>query len=259
MAGGRIAASELNIATALAAGDRVMIVRANGKTETIDASLLSNGEGGTPIPGPEGKSAYQVWLEAGNKGTEQEFLKSLEGTEGSPGKNALNPNFSVNVTTLEAGSNATATITGTYPNLTINLGIPRGADGEGGPVVPPVSEKMYYGRLSISEVGGSVIPYSNITESMIKSSRGLIESEPKTLGKTSLGLASETAMGDYCIVLVPKSKGYTATVDDGFGSKVQFNTEDAGANGIDLDIDGITYKLYGHILLSQSEVFIYVD
>lgn len=32
-----------------------------------------------------GKSAYQVWLDAGNKGTEQDFLKSLKGEKGDDG------------------------------------------------------------------------------------------------------------------------------------------------------------------------------
>ena len=35
------------------------------------------------------------------------------------------------VTTLDAGQNATASITGESPDLTLNLGIPKGADGEG--------------------------------------------------------------------------------------------------------------------------------
>lgn len=43
----------------------------------------------TPLPGgsegPEGKSAFQVWLEAGNVGTEADFLASLQGAPGDPG------------------------------------------------------------------------------------------------------------------------------------------------------------------------------
>ena len=36
-------------------------------------------------PGADGDSAYQVWLEAGNTGSEQDFLDSLKGTDGEPG------------------------------------------------------------------------------------------------------------------------------------------------------------------------------
>ena len=31
------------------------------------------------LKGEDGKSAYQIWLDAGNKGTEEEFLESLKG------------------------------------------------------------------------------------------------------------------------------------------------------------------------------------
>ena len=37
-------------------------------------------ENGTAI-GPPGKSAYEIWLEEGNTGTEQDFLDSLKGAE----------------------------------------------------------------------------------------------------------------------------------------------------------------------------------
>ena len=44
-----------------------------------DTGVLAEGQ-----PGQEGKSAYQVWLDAGNTGTEQDFLDSLQGTDGDP-------------------------------------------------------------------------------------------------------------------------------------------------------------------------------
>ena len=36
-------------------------------------------------PGPDGKSAYEVWLEQGNVGTEADFLESIKGEPGDPG------------------------------------------------------------------------------------------------------------------------------------------------------------------------------
>lgn len=50
---------------------------------------LSQTGGGTGTPGKDGKdgqdgkSAYQIWLDAGNEGTEADFLKSLQGPQGS--------------------------------------------------------------------------------------------------------------------------------------------------------------------------------
>ena len=37
---------------------------------------------GTDARGKEGKSAYEIWLDLGNEGTEQEFLASLKGQDG---------------------------------------------------------------------------------------------------------------------------------------------------------------------------------
>ena len=121
---------------------------------------------------------------------------------------------------------------------------------------------MYYGRLSFQDIGGSVIPYSQITEAMIKkgvTDGKLTKETPKTKGKTSLGLASTTTDLDYQIVIVPKAKNYTVTKDNGFGGKMPFDEETAGANGIDIAINTVPCKLYGEILLAQGETFIYID
>jgi hypothetical protein len=37
---------------------------------------------GTGARGKEGKSAYEIWLDLGNEGTEQEYLASLKGDDG---------------------------------------------------------------------------------------------------------------------------------------------------------------------------------
>ena len=197
-------------------------------------------------------------------------LKRLEGpsgAKGETGQNAVNPNFSIGtVTTLDAGSQATVTLTGTYPNLVLNFGIPRGADGSGGGTEDPVDTTpyMYYGRLSFQDVGGtnSVIPYSQITEAMINkgvSDGKLTKEAPKTMGKTSMGEFAETSDGDYIVIAVPTAKNYTVTKDNGFGGKVSWDEDTAGANGIDITINNVACKLYGEMLISQGQIFIYID
>lgn len=42
-------------------------------------------------PGNNGMSAYELWLEQGNKGTEQDFLDSLRGDKGDPGVDGYTP------------------------------------------------------------------------------------------------------------------------------------------------------------------------
>jgi hypothetical protein len=43
--------------------------------------------------GNDGLSAYQLWLAAGNTGTEADFLNSLKGTPGQPGANGSSSNW----------------------------------------------------------------------------------------------------------------------------------------------------------------------
>src|SRR5690554_1992022 len=52
----------------------------NGDVVTVDLA-----EGPQGPPGEDGKSAYEIWLAAGNTGTEQEFLDSLKGEQGPIG------------------------------------------------------------------------------------------------------------------------------------------------------------------------------
>ena len=118
---------------------------------------------------------------------------------------------------------------------------------------------MYYGRVSAEERGGRELPYSGITESMIKNGAAMNKVYCSTLGRTSMGKETTTMAYDYIVIAVPKAKNYTVTMDNGIGVKVQFNERYAGANGLDIKIDNIDYLLYGVTILSQAEIFIYID
>lgn len=75
--------------------------------------------------GPEGKSAYEVAVEEGYTGTEEEWLASLKGDTGET------PDISIGtVTTVEPGTPAAATMTGTPEAPVLNLTIPKGAVGD---------------------------------------------------------------------------------------------------------------------------------
>ena len=234
--------------------------RYSGESEWRNLIELKRLEGPSGPTGPRGATGA-----TGPQGPIGET--GATGPRGETGQNAVNPNFSIGtVTTLDAGSQATVSLTGTYPNLVLNFGIPRGADGSGGGTEEPVDTTpyMYYGRLSFQDVGGtnSVIPYSQITEAMINkgvTDGKLTKTTPKTMGKTSMGEFAETAEFDYIIVAVPASKNYTVTKDNGLGGKMAFDEDTAGANGVDITINNVACKLYGEMLLSQGQLFIYVD
>jgi hypothetical protein len=93
----------------------------------------AEGYGGTQaqwlasLIGAAGKSAYQLARDAGYGGTETQWLASLKAADG------VSPVISIGtITTLPAGSQATATITGTAAAPKLNIGIPIGATGAPG-------------------------------------------------------------------------------------------------------------------------------
>lgn len=59
-------------------------------------------------------------------------LVGLPGTDGEDGVDAVNPSYTYVINTLTPGSSATLTPSGTYPNITLTFGIPRGDPGASG-------------------------------------------------------------------------------------------------------------------------------
>ena len=89
-------------------------------------------DGAQGPPGEKGDTGPQG--EKGDKGdTGAQGPKGDTGETGPQGATGATPNLQIGeVTTLDAGSDATASITGTPENPLLNLGIPKGADGAGG-------------------------------------------------------------------------------------------------------------------------------
>ncbi len=106
---------------------------------STDTGKPSRGAGGTPgaagasgkdgSPGADGKDGITPAIgENGNW-----YLGSSDTGKPSRGADGAVPDIQIGtVTTLPAGSNATASMGGTAENPLLNLGIPRGADGQGG-------------------------------------------------------------------------------------------------------------------------------
>ncbi len=106
---------------------------------STDTGKPSRGTGGTPgaagasgkdgSPGADGKDGITPAIgENGNW-----YLGSSDTGKPSRGADGAVPDIQIGtVTTLPAGSDATASMGGTAENPLLNLGIPRGADGQGG-------------------------------------------------------------------------------------------------------------------------------
>lgn len=134
------------------------IARAKGYGGTATAWLASLvGPAGKDGPngsnGADGLSAYQVARAAGYGGTQTQWLTTLVGAPGKDGNNGANgadgvsPVLSIGtVTTLAAGSAATATLTGTAASPKLNIGVPRGDKGDTG-----LSGATLLGTVTLSE------------------------------------------------------------------------------------------------------------
>lgn len=112
-------------------GNASQITFSDGETfqTKLDAGTLKGDKGDTGERGPQGEQGIQgLPGEKGEKGERGE--QGIQGVQGTDGQT---PNITIGtVTTLNSGSNATAEITGATPNLTLNLGIPKGDKGDKG-------------------------------------------------------------------------------------------------------------------------------
>ena len=115
---------------------------ANFTAEQLAGLKGEKGDKGDPgEQGPAGKDGAQGPKgdkgDAGERGPQGEQgpqgNPGEQGPQGPAGADGQTPNLTIGtVTTLGAGSKATASITGSTPDLVLNLGIPKGADGTGG-------------------------------------------------------------------------------------------------------------------------------
>ena len=103
-------------------GDNSLKLRAGASTDNIDR-------------GPRGYSAYEVAVQNGYTGTEEEWLSSLVGPRGQQGpQGETGPANTLSIGTVRRGDDASATITGDTPNQVLNLVLPKGDKGDPGEV-----------------------------------------------------------------------------------------------------------------------------
>lgn len=70
----------------------------------VQSGYFKGDKGDTGDPGQngqDGKSAYQIWLDEGNVGTEEDFLESLKGENGQDGENGTDGHDGVDGTIIE--------------------------------------------------------------------------------------------------------------------------------------------------------------
>jgi hypothetical protein len=109
-----------------------------------------------------------------------------DGADGAPGKDGVTPDIKIGtVTTLPAGSAATASMGGTAAQPTINLGIPKGADGANA----NVTKDAVVGALGFTPISADDVP--------VKSVNG----------------ATGEVKSTFYVMVTPTGSGYAATAD----------------------------------------------
>ena len=82
-----------------------------------------------------------------------------DGADGAPGKDGVTPDIKIGtVTTLPAGSEATASMGGTAAQPTLNLGIPKGANGDNA----NVTKDAVVGALGFTPIGADDVPVKSV-------------------------------------------------------------------------------------------------
>ena len=139
----------------------------DGTTRDVDAAALRGEDGRTPdlawdgtrlavdgVPGPDLRGP------AGTDG--RPGVDGAAGRDGAPG-----PAPSIKIGTVTSGTTPSATITGTSPDLTLGLVLPRGDKGETGPPGVVSSASSYVlvgpGRPDTPSTTGGVIPSPDTT------------------------------------------------------------------------------------------------
>lgn len=126
------------------------------------------------------------------------------------------------------------------------------ADASDQPGIGTVSGNMYYGIICSNTMTAiTQLSADELTQSLV------VSRQAKT-GKFKLETA---APGSWTFILLPA--GLTAQKDDGFGGKAVFAENNGapgtGANGTPIEIEGVTYNIYGEFNLVAGQPIIYVE
>ena len=198
--------------------------------------------------GPEGKSAYEVAVEEGYTGTEEEWLASLKGDTGET------PDISIGtVTTVAPGTPASASMTGTPEEPVLNLSIPQGVVG--------ATPNFTVGTVTTGEPGSSVIvtitgtpeaPVLNVTipQGMQGNTGSSVDYPYELVNNLTTNDSTKGLSAAQGVVLDGKVSQLEAKVNDlsddalGTGRSIVNTAENAWTNAIPIELKaGVTYVI----------------
>lgn len=124
-------------------------IGANGNWYLGDEDTGKPSRGATGPAGPDGAPGKD-----GSPGKD-----GVPGKDGAPGKDGVTPDIKIGtVTTLPAGSAATASMGGTAAQPTLNLGIPKGANGDNA----NVTKDAVVEALGFTPIGADDVPVKSV-------------------------------------------------------------------------------------------------
>lgn len=210
----------------------------------------------------EGKSAYDLAVENGFEGSKEEWIASLKGEIGPQGEQGIQGEKG------EQGEQGPQGATGTFDAETSFEAL----QTEDKTVIGAINElyqminnwmnpiydiksQMFYGILNPAK-SGVIKSYSEITLDMLNSEDSVKSTKPGERIPLSLGIVQE---GTFIVIAIPALYDYKVTKDNGFGSKIPFDESVIGANGIDIEFDGVDYRVYGEFALVTGERIVYIE
>lgn len=139
-----------------------------------------------------------------------------DGAPGAAGKDGVTPDIQIGtVTTLPAGSPATASMGGTAANPTLNLGIPKGADGDNA----NVTKDAVVGALGFTPISADDVPVKKVNGATgdIKTSwyfnvTGSVASPATTQTAAQIVAAQEAGFAPICSAAFSDFQGLPATL-----------------------------------------------
>lgn len=110
-----------------------------------------------------------------------------------------------------------------------------------------INALIYYGVIKDN------ISYNDITENIL---RALEKRKEGVMARTQI----EVQAGDRVAILVPSNSLLIPKKDNGFGSKVAFDTSVMGVNGeIKVVANSIEYRVYGELMTVDGNLYFYID
>lgn len=139
-----------------------------------------------------------------------------DGADGAPGKDGVTPDIKIGtVETLPAGSEATASMGGTAAQPTLNLGIPKGANGDNA----NVTKDAVVGALGFTPISAEDVPVKSVNGQTGEAKTnwyfdvtGSVASPATTQTAAQIVAAQEAGFAPICSATFSDFKGLPATL-----------------------------------------------